>query len=741
VLAGLGAVAAAQTSGQPRLMAQVASGEVIACAYSSHGSAVLTGGREGVARLWDAATGEELQAFPAEAWIRHVALTADDRRVLAVSELDGRTTVQLWDEVSGKELGRLSPAGKPIYGLASPDGGTLATAALVNTDEQGIQLPPPGATKIQLWNLLTGKEIRHFLVPGADAVGVHSALSPDGSKLFTGDFNGPAVWNLETGKLLRRFEDHSEVVSAAAFSADGRRVVWGTYPGTVRLWNLDTGKEMQHFSADSEGNFMGALGSVAISQDGRRLLAASNEGNARVWDVETGKELQRFAASSPGTNRTVNCAAFSPDGSGVLTASDDQTARLWDVQSGRELHRLIGAGDAVAALAFAADGRGIVAVSRTGRAWQWDAESGKALSRSLRSAPEGAAPATGPDDKNVAGQPHARGYDGQYVPVVVISPDGRRVLLSGFRDGGGVWDLQTGKSFRDFEWHAEWSFMSADFSPDGRTLLATTGGLFASLWEVETGKELKRLVVNPGWRPRLLYPEGDYRAAVARVALSPDGRRAITSDSEGSTRLFDLKTGKEIRSFKVHTWELQSTGFSPDGSKMLAENPDGSASLREVETGKELRRFGKSSRPSFSADGGRLLMGFSLWDVASGKELRHFAAPQGTQPFATLSPDGRRVLIGSTDGVTQLWDVETGKELATLNSFRDGAWAVADPEGHFDTSDPRGDLPLHWIVDTDPLRPVPLETFARGRYTPGLLARILKGEALAPIRTAAEGAN
>ena len=70
VLAGFGVFAAgAQTSNQPRLVAQVASGQVVACAWSPDGRTVLTGGWEGKARLWDAATGDELQSYQGEAWI------------------------------------------------------------------------------------------------------------------------------------------------------------------------------------------------------------------------------------------------------------------------------------------------------------------------------------------------------------------------------------------------------------------------------------------------------------------------------------------------------------------------------------------------------------------------------------------------------------------------------------------------------------------------------------------------
>jgi WD40 repeat protein len=735
-LAGLGVFAAgAQTNNHPRLMAQVASGQVIACAYSPDGRSVMTGGREGMARLWDAATGEELQSFQGEAWIRHVAFSADHRRVLTVSSVDEIYTVQLWDVATGKELGRISPpAGKLIFGFASPDGSTVATASQVETGEQREKLPVPGATRIQFWNLLTGQELKHFLVQGVPATGTLLVLSPDGSKLFTGDFGGPAVWDVETGKLLRQYPNKSEVVSAAAFSADGRRVVWGTIQGTVRLWDLETGKETQNFSGVGINHYIGVVESVVLSTDGLRVLTATNDDQVRVWDVETGKELKRIQASDDRINSSVNCADYSPDGRQVLTVADDQTARLWDVESGKELRRLVGVADSVASMAFVADGHGIVMVSRTGMVWRWDAASGQALPVPLQTSKESAPPVAASTGAGIANPLPAISGDGRYVSVVVLSAEGRRVFMGYFHGEQGVWDVETGKQIQRFDQHDAGSIFVADFSPDGGRLLTSNNGPGALLWDVETGKEVQHFTVNPGWRPRFLYPEGDDRDTVANLALSPDGRKALTSDWEGSTRLWNVKTGEQQRVIKVHTLNLLAVGFSPDSRKMITENADKSATLLDVKTGNELQHFGTASSPSFSADGSRVLLGGSVWDVKTGKELRHFTASAGMEPFGTLSPDGRRVLIGSGDGTTKLWDVETGKELASLYGFQDGSWAVVDSEGRFDTDKIEGNAALHWVMDGDPMRTLPLAAFKDGFYTPGLLKRILCGEKLPPIQ-------
>ena len=394
----------------------------------------------------------------------------------------------------------------------------------------------------------------------------------------------------------------------------------------------------------------------------------------------------------------------------------------------------MGVADPVAALAFAADGRGILMISRTGMAWRMDAEGGRALPSFVAAAKVNAPPAAASTGAGTAKPLPATIGDGRYVSVVVLAADGRKVFMGYFHGEQGVWDVETGKQIQRFDSQAAGSILAADLSPDGRRLLTSNNGPGASLWDVETRKEVQHFTVNPGWRPRLLYPEGDFRDTVARLALSPDGLRALTSDWEGSTRLWNVKTGRQLRVIEVHTLNLLAVGFSPDSRKMITENADKSATLLDVKTGNELQHFATASSPSFSADGSRVLMGGSVWDVATGKDLRRFAAPSGTEPFETLSPDGRKVLLGSGDGTTKLWDVETGKELASLYGFQDGSWAVVDPQGRFDTDKIEGNVALHWVVDDDPMRVLPLAAFKDGFYTPGLLKRILGGEKLPPIQ-------
>jgi len=91
-----------------------------------------------------------------------------------------------------------------------------------------------------------------------------------------------------------------------------------------------------------------------------------------------------------------------------------------------------------------------------------------------------------------------------------------------------------------------------------------------------------------------------------------------------------------------------------------------------------------------------------------------------------------RAFTGNVKVAPGLWDVATGKELCALYSFRDGTWAVVDPEGRYDASNDGRIEHLHFVVGDDVK---PLHAYRDHFYHPGLLARILgfRKAALPPI--------
>ena len=152
------------------------------------------------------------------------------------------------------------------------------------------------------------------------------------------------------------------------------------------------------------------------------------------------------------------------------------------------------------------------------------------------------------------------------VSTVDFSPDGK-YLVSGSSDKNiKLWEVETGREIRTFVAEDMVDFVA--FSPDGKFLLSLESKGGAKLWDVKTGKEIRKL--RKGGKPL---------PAIA-AAFSPDGTSlAVVAGQKGkpplgdltfrNIQLLDLKTEREIMTFKGHTSSIHTIAFSPDG-KYLA---------------------------------------------------------------------------------------------------------------------------------------------------------------------------
>jgi len=204
--------------------------------------------------------------------------------------------------------------------------------------------------------------------------------------------------------------------------------------------------------------------------------------------------------------------------------------------------------------------------------------------------------------------------------------------------------------------------LSCTFSPDDLRLLTSGNDGTARLWDVATGKELRQFRGHDG--------------SVLDCAFSPDGVLLLTAGCDGTARLWETNSGIQVRQFEGHDAPVAFCVFSPDGILVLTADNNGTAYLWETNSGLEVKHFkahsGIIKACAFSSEGALIITdnhggGVSLWEVATEKELRQFKSEDLTKTCA-LSQDSSRLITVGNDHTAYLWDVKSGKKIHQFRS-------------------------------------------------------------------------
>ncbi len=539
--------------------------------FNPDGSALLVAGDSGAA-LWDPDTGSELVRLEGEGFAWNPSFSADGTMVLTRWTPDG--VIRLHDARTGALVQEVEANVLTIR--ISPDGTRAAVGLGLGQDPYGLVADGSGEPL--------------FALEGVDHPVTAIEWSPDGRKIAAGLGDGTVqIFDGATGQLESTGSGHLSSVFGLDWSPDSRRVVSGSNDGSVRVWEVD-GDTLTSMYRLVAAELASGVPGVSFSPDGTRVLAGDWGINAaKIFDLDIGATAEWLnVAASPWQDSM----SFTTSGDGLYLGSETTPSALWNINAKTSSTPSIGnADDSLYFVSLSPDGEHAAMKYDDGsvsglRIEIWNVASG------VR---EGAWTPSGTDrrinflrwspDSSAAAIVHWNGsswllslidrsgtiladYEDptMYFQDVAFVPDGSTLVIAPAAlerpdpttDVPIVWDWSSDEVVETFGGS---TIEFVDVDDTGTRLLGTVlRGSTTEILDLATGDKLVELVGHNG--------------LLTSAAFMPGSEQVLTTSADGTARIWDAETGRELVMLDAGQ-AIVDAAVSNDGRRVATVDTDG----------------------------------------------------------------------------------------------------------------------------------------------------------------------
>ena len=587
--------------------------------FSPDGARLATATDDKDVKIWDALSGNLLTTLSGHT--DSVYAVAFDLQGKRVATAGADHTVRVWDSATGRALTTVAGfSGDVFRPTFSSDGRFIAT---VMSD-----------TTVKVWDASSGKE---WSLPAGQLDEVFGiALARDWD--LPNSSGGEILRDRRSGQIIYEpLRGRDPLISARAFSPDGRFMATGKDDGNIKIRNASSGREIVTLAS-----VRGGARQLCFSPDGMALAAAGDDGTVRIFGGDTGEVRYKLT----GHKGAVREMAFSRDGTRFATGSEDRSVRVWGI-SPSDAPALSGFPGSMEALVLSPDGRHL-AVRSAGAVKVWDVGSGQPIA--------------------------LPGGDTGRVSVTAFSPDGKKLAAAGWDWVVRVWDLASGQLLPLLKGHTS-NIYSMAFSSDGLRLTTASADRTLKVWDASSGQERQTL---PG-----------YAGAVMASAFEPGGNRLAVVGGDGSVTVLDATSGRELYKLSGTLAAADKAVFSPRGGILATAGAKKEIEIKlwDASSGAPLRTLPSDTRNldrlRFSPDGKQLAVSkldpdgtIEIWDTVSRRLLHRLLMGRTRIQSAAFAfaPSAKRLTVVDSQGVVEAETLDVGDLMESARKYDNRPW-------------------------------------------------------------------
>jgi len=454
---------------------------------------------------------------------------------------------------------------------------------------------------LQIWNIENGKKVKEVKIDEKN-IRINSLVSSTNKYLIIKSDNKTIkLWDLKNWKLMKIFKEDRHI-SSVQFSPNEKYIALLRSDNSIKLWDIVSGN-IQTFKENSKQiGFLtrdsGRVGSLLFTPDGNYIISGSWNNSLKIWDINKKKSIATFQGNRINQTKVTDKYIISHFVKDLI---------LKDIKTGKEIQRMKGHKHSIYGIGVSPNKKYIVSFDFEGFGKSgeltnvtlklWDIERGEEI-KSFQN--------------YYFGQENPFTFDGKYLITRKVKESNRPIFFDIEREREvelfdikniiplafslnnkyfaiadkdkkiTLWDIKTKKKVKIFSGYSN-NIESIRLSLDSKymiILLKVKSKYYSSkkiieIWDIGSGKNIQTIFLQK-------------KDSTQISAISSNSEYFISTNSFYDIKLWDIKSGKQIKVFKGHNDTILYTEFINDNKQILSASWDGTIKIWDIKTGKEL---------------------------------------------------------------------------------------------------------------------------------------------------------